>query len=246
MAISIISPSHSFVRFNEPEPVDLCIWGAVSYCLPVYEADDVAFQWVMQGTEEEIDALCTTDGSEVAVSIVEDCDGTDLIIFAQKPQRFRLSSTQVLYNWPHGVPGFNTVVDVNKCFKIKVTYGEFSACTNCFERVADDCYSSVLEYGNDGDAYGFKYCYGGEITSPPAQDPCEPLVIQCINQSTLSIPYTAGLKAQFGEVPTVQVWVDNGSGELQNLGITATFDGYPVNMINIDFGGPASGIVVIR
>jgi hypothetical protein len=30
------------------------------------------------------------------------------------------------------------------------------------------------------------------------------------------------------------------------MGITATFDAYPPNVLGFDFGGPASGIIVIR
>jgi hypothetical protein len=67
-----------------------------------------------------------------------------------------------------------------------------------------------------------------------------------VSVATLSIPYTALLSDKYGEFPTVQVWIYDGTGQLINMGITAAFDTYPPNMINLDFGGPASGIVVIR
>jgi hypothetical protein len=213
--------------------------------MPVYESSDVAFQWVMTGTQAEMDALCQQDGSEIVVSIVEDCDQPDLIVFSERPQRFRLSDTQVLYNWPHGVPDFDTVVSVNKCFKIKVTYGAVSFCTNCFERIADDCFTSVIEYGSEADSFGFKYCYGGDMGGTP-EDNCDPTTVQFVNVETLAIPYTAGLKNKYGVIPTVQVWVFDESGQLVNMGVQAGFDAYPPTMINLNFGGPASGIVVIR
>lgn len=246
MAITIISPVNSFIRFGEASQPPLCMWGSIDFCLPVFEDSDIAFQWVASGTQEEVDAICAQPGTEVVVSIVDDCEGENLLTFTEKPQRFRLSDTQVLYNWPHGVTGFTTVVDINKCFRIRLAYGEVTYCSNCFERVKDACYTSVLEYGNDEDAFGFKYCYGGDITSPPAVDSCDPTIVTFVGVGTLQMPYTAGLRSQYGDVPTVQVWISNDLGQLVNTGITVVFDGYPVTMLNFDFGGISSGIIVIR
>jgi len=116
MAISIISPANSFVRFNETAADPLCIWGSINFCLPVYEAEDIYFQFVIQGTEDEIDSLCTQTGDEVTVDLVSDCNGTPLLTFSEKPERYRLSTTQLLYNWTHGLPGFTEVVSVSECF----------------------------------------------------------------------------------------------------------------------------------
>lgn len=256
MAITIISPANSFIRFNESEQTPLCIWGNINYCLPVYDPEDVYFQFVINGTSYEIDSLCTKDGSEVTVELVTECGEEPLLTFEQKPERFRLSETQVLYNWRHGLPGFQSVVAVNKCFKIQLTvvahpYGypddDLITCSNCFERIASDCFTSVIEYGNTDDAFGFKYCDSGDL--PGGSDPsvnCDPTVVTFVNEATLSLPYTAFLQSRYGVLPTVQVWIYDGTGQLINMGITAGFDGYPPTMINLDFGGVASGIVVIR
>ena len=258
MSLSIISPVNSFVRFGESDAAPLCIWGTVDYCLPVYDAEDVYFQFVVQGTEDEVDSLCTQSGDEVTVDLVSECNGSPLLTFSERPERIRLSTTQVLYNWSHGVPGFTSVVAVAQCFKIQVTvlatpYGypdqELVRCSNCFERIASDCFTSVIEYGNDEDAFGFKYCYGGNLNGA-YEDPdtldCSPTVVTFVNVATRAIPYTALLQAKYGTIPTVQVWIYDGTGQLLNMGITAGFDTYPPTMINLDFGGTASGIVVIR
>lgn len=245
MALTIINPPQSFVKFSEAELPPYCGWGDVSFCLPVFADEDVYFQFIIEGDEGEIDGLCTPDASEVEVSIVPDCNETPLLIFAQKPSRYRLSATQILYNWSHGLPGFTGVVDVNKCFKVQVSINELAFCSNCFERIADDCYTSVVEYGNDEDSFGFKYCYSGSIDTG-TNDACDPTNIQFISVATLSIPYTAMLLDKYGPMPNVQVWIYNDMGELQNMGTQVTFDGYPVTMINMDFGGTASGIVTIR
>lgn len=257
MALSIISPSNSFLRFGEAAASPLCIWGTIDFCLPVYNDEDIYFQFIIQGTELEIDSLCTQDMSEVEVALVTTCNTTPLKIFTEKPTRSRLSPTQVLYNWQHGLPEFGSVVEVNECFKIQVTieatpYGypdaSLVSCSNCLERIPDDCYTSVVEYSNEDDAFDFKYCSGGGVDGgdDPDSGDCDPTVVTFINQSTLVIPYTALLQAKYGVIPTVQVWIYDGTGQLINMGITAGFDGYPPTLINLDLGGSASGIVVIR
>lgn len=253
MALTLINSTNSFVRFNETAPAPDCIWGNIIYCLPVYDQRDIAFQWVIEGTEDEINSMCTYDASEVEVSIIAECDGVQLLIFTEKPQRFRLSATQVLYNWQHGLPNFTSVIGVKECFKIQVLITEVygypetvAFCSNCFERIAEDCFTSVIEYGSDSDSFGFKYCNGGDIDGTGVGETCDPTIVQFISVATLSIPYTAGLQAMYGDFPTVQVWVYDNTGALVNMGITVGFDQYPPNFINMDFGGISSGIVIIR
>lgn len=255
MAISIISPTNSFVRFGEAAADALCLWGNINFCLPIYAEDDWYFQWVVEGTESEIDSLCTQTGDEITVSLVSDCLAEPLITFAEKPERIRLSTTQALYNWRSSFTGFAGVVAVGECFKVQVTiaatpYGypaeELTSCSNCFERIASDCFTSVVEFGNDEDAFGYKYCYGGNLPGTGGAENCDPTVVTFVGVATLDIPYTAQLQDQYGPLPTVQVWIYDGTGQLLNMGITAAFDTYPPSMISLDFGGVASGIVVIR
>jgi len=58
MAYTIYSPANSFVQFGESNEVLSCGFQPMHPCLPVYYDDDVAFQFFVQGTEAEIDALC--------------------------------------------------------------------------------------------------------------------------------------------------------------------------------------------
>lgn len=256
MAITLISPTNSFVQFGETADSSLCIWGDLSFCLPVYDQDDVYFQFVIEGTEADIDSLCTQTGDEIEVALVSECNDSPLVTFSEKPDRFRLSLTQVLYNWSNGLPNFTAYVAVGECFKIQLTitatpYGYPEdidiICSNCFERIPSDCFTSVIEYGNDQDAYGFKYCAGGNLPSdPPDETTCEPTIVTFVGVATLSLPYTTVLQNKYGVFPTVQVWVYDGSGQLLNMGITAAFDTYPPTIISFDFGGIASGIIIIR
>lgn len=216
-----------------------------SFCLPVLNESDIAFQFVVQAdTVEEADALCTLDGSGIDIGLVTDCDQLEFDVeFSELPERYRLSSFQVLYNWPHGFPGMLGFYSLNDCFYIRLVIEE-TYCSNCFQRIGNECFSSVIDYGNNDDAFGFSYCNSNPIDSEAGM--CEPYIVEFVNQTTLVIPYTSFLSDKFGDIPTVQVWIYDGSGQLVNMGITATFDAYPVTTINFDFGGLASGVIIIR
>lgn len=253
MALTILNSANSFIRFDEVPPAEHCIWGSTDYCLPVFADADVNFQFVINGTIAEIESLCLQDAGEVEVSLIEDCNEAPILVFTDKPQRFKISQTQVLYNWEHGLPNFTSVVAINQCFKVQVIIqdsaygyvGEYKFCSNCFERIFEECFTSVIEYGNEEDAFGFKYCSGGELEEDTAID-CSPTIVQFIGVATLDIPYTAFLQAKYGDFPTVQAWIYDGSGQLINMGITIAFDAYPPTMIHLDFGGISTGVAIIR
>lgn len=250
MAYSIHSPAQSFVQFSETGVISHCVFENLRFCLPVYADNDVAFQFYINGTESEIDALCGVYGSPIAIGIVNACDDEDFLLeftanpYNDVPNMFRLSPTQMLVNWSHGFPGFTGVIGFGECFKVRVQIGLTQFCSNCFERTADNCFTSVVEYGCDENCFQFNYCGSGAAEEEELS--CEPTIITFTNQSTLSVPYTQSLKDKYGDVPNVTAWIADGSGDLINMSITIAFDAYPVNQINADFGGNASGILVIK
>ncbi len=247
MAYIILTPSASFVRFDGENPTH-CIWGTNKLCLPVYAEDDIAFQFVIQAsTVEEADALCMPYDSGIAVGIVLDCDQEEFTAeFEELPDRYRISDLQVLYNWSHGVPGMIGNIQPEECFYIRVRLLDTTNfCSNCFQRVPDDCFTSIIEYGNDDNFAGFNYCNAGAVDNGGDTGTCSPEIYEFNNISTLTIPYTSSLQDRFGPVPTIQAWIYI-DGELTNVGITATFDAMPPTQINLDFGGVSSGIVIIR
>lgn len=245
MAISIVSPDNSFVQFNVASEPPYCYWGDIDYKLPVYSQGDISFQFIVNATTpEEIADLCNPYNAGAVISLVEECEGPDLITFEEYPDRFMIGPQQVLFNWSHGLPNFASVVNVGQCFRIKITVEGGTFCSNQLQRIADDCYTAVVEYGNDEDGFGFKYCYSGEVPTPTGE--CEPTIASFTNVPTLTIPYTASMREQYGTFPTVQAWIDDGAGNLTNFGITISFDDDPPSQIYFDFGGPASGIIVIR
>lgn len=245
MAYRIFAPTNSFVQFAESNATTSCNYADIIQCLPVFLPDDVSFQFIVQAdTSEEADALCDLTNSLASVGLANDCAGSLIKTFTQKPDRFRISDTQVLYNWLHGLPGFDTVVPVAGCFVVKVTVADQTVCSNCFQRIAQDCHTSVLEYGNDDNFAGFNYCNSGGVDSPDGST-CEPTFISFTNQATLTVPYTAAMIAKYGNVPTLKVWIYDTDGQLANMSVSQKFDAYPPTEIRIDMGGPATGILKI-
>lgn len=247
MGYIILTPQSSFVRFDNESPIQHCIHGEFSTCLPVFLESDISFQFVIQAsTPEEAGALCSPYSSGIDIGIVRRCDqlGFDLE-FTETPQRFRISELQVLFNWTHGVPGMTGEIAIGECFYIRVVVGVEQFCTNCFQRIPDDCFTSVVEYGNDDNFGGFNYCNAGAVPAS-GETTCAPQIIEFTNQTSVVIPYTASLQDKFGAVPTVQVWVYDEHGNLTNMGVVATFDNMPPSVITVDPGGVSSGIVVIR
>lgn len=246
MAYSISSPRNSFIQFGGSGLIQSCNFHDIILCLPVYEDDDVWFQFIVTAdTEAEADDLCDITNSLVTVSLVDGCDGSTYKTFTEKPDRYRIGPTQVLYNWQHGLTGFTEVISAGDCFNIKVVIdGANESCSNCLQRISDPCHTSVIEYGNDENAFDFNYCNSeGDVD---ANDPCEPTIIQFTEASTLTIPYTAALIAKYGNVPTIKVWIYDVNGELVNMSVRQAFDTYPPTELLFDFGGPATGIIKIN
>lgn len=248
MARRIISPANSFIQFNSTgDTATSCNFRDIPFCLPVFLEDDVAFQFVVENdTIEEADELCDLTNSAIIIGIVSDCSGSVLKQFTEKPERFRISDFQVLYNWSHGLPGIFDVVNVGDCFNIKVltTGSAFDSCSNCLQRILSDCHTSVIEYANDENFAGFNYCNSGAVDSDSSTN-CDPTFISFTNASTLTIPYTASMIAKYGNVPTIKTWIYDGSGDLVNMSVSQKLDAYPPTQIIIDLGGNASGIVKI-
>jgi hypothetical protein len=248
MAVNINSPRFSFVQFSESSVVQSCEFRDMHLCLPVYEYTDVAFQFVVvTDTEDEADELCDLTNTKVSIGIVESCADDFLIEFAAKPTRFRIAPKQVLYNWTHGLPDFDLSIEVGECFYIKILVdidSGYTACSNCFQRIAQPCHTSVVEYGNEENAFGFNYCNSEEEDIDG--DECVPTIIQFPpGTETLVIPYTASMQAKYGNMPSVQVWIYDENSELVDMGIRVAFDAYPPTELRIDMGGPASGIVKV-
>lgn len=248
MAITIRNLENSFVRFDETV-TDVCLWpGKQNIPLPVYEQEDVYFQILVETeTAAEADELCGLT-NDVTVGLVSNCaDENYLLEFSEKPARYRVGLLQVLYNWAHGLPGFAGAVQIGDCFRIRIDIdgGITVGCSNQFQRIGSPCFTTVIEFGNEENAFGFLYCADASQLVDAESSTCDPTALSFINQSTLSIPYTQALRDKYGDNPSVQVWHVI-SGVPQVVTVQIALDGFPPNQILIDNGGPATGWVVIR
>jgi hypothetical protein len=217
--------------------------------LPVFQDDDVKFQFILTGTTEYEANLLAAAVSPVTIGIVIDCDGEMLTTFDPAlVERFKIGATHVLFNFKEGLTDFADFIEVSDCFMIKVLVSidgnDYSFCSNCFQRIDDDCHTSVVEYGSDDNSFGFNYCAGVDEELIQSGE-CEPTFITFTNQSTLAIPYTAGLIASYGNFPTVDVWIRDENNDLVKAIVEVKLDAYPPTVININFGGPATGLIKI-
>lgn len=255
MAIALIHPPASFVQFMVP-PEDHCIFGTIDPPLPVVYSSDVAFQIVLQaGSEGEANAVYN---DTVNFGLVREYGDTVYALqFPNTAVRSKLAPTQILYNWGAGFPGFDAVFDVGECFRVMVELNGQHWWSKLFKRIAVDdevCFSSVIGYSNDSGGFGFFGCgpttAGG--TTGDGGDPideegnCIPMMVEIVNEATKTIPITQSMRDAYSELPSVQIWLTNPEGVLQNMGISAQFlGGYPPDRIYVDLGGPASGWVRI-
>lgn len=247
MPYSVSTSRFSFLQFDETDSIVDCEFTTQEMCLPVYDVNDVWFQFVIEGdTEDEIDLLCSQTTEAITLGLVENCGDGYLVQFIEKPTRYRISPTKILYVWQQGLPAFFNYIEVGMCFHIMISMpaiNEQTFCSNCFQRIFDDCHTTVLQYSNDENAFGFNYC-AGEDTGQDAAE-CEPTIIEFTNLATLTIPWTAFLQAKHGIAPDVQVWTYDENSELVAMGQRVALDAFPPTEIRIDFGGVSSGFIKI-
>jgi hypothetical protein len=240
---SISTSIFSFIQFDESDNISACNWATTDMCLPVFAVNDVWFQFIIRAsTPEEADALCSITADPLIIGHVQQCSDA-ITPFAGQITRYRISPTEVLYHWSHGITTLNDL-EVGDCFRIGIEVFDQFFCSNCFQRIANDCFTNVVEYSQENDnAFGFNYCAASNGDQPVEVD-CQPLIIEFNNEDTYSLVWTAYLQSIYGPAPSVEVWVYDGS-ELVKAGLVVKFDTYPPTVITIDMGGPASGIIKI-
>lgn len=247
MPYRIITSRFSFIQFDDTDSITDCEFTAQEMCLPVFDENDAWFQFIIESdTELESESLCEVAVEPVTLGLVENCGDGYLVEFVEKPSRYRISPTRVLYVWQQGLPAFFNYIDVGMCFRIMVSMPSINDqtwCSNCLQRIFDDCHTTVLEYSNNENAFDFNYCAGEDLGQDSAE--CEPTIIEFTNQATMTIPWTAFLQDKYGIAPNVQVWTYDETGELVAMGQRVALDALPPTEIRIDFGGVSSGFVKI-
>jgi len=254
MSANVLTPEHSFVRFDAEPPGNSCGSPDVEFCFPIVHEDDVAFQFIIEtDTEQEANELCDIGHTKIQVGITT--DGVNFTrnftgLLGLKPERYRIASNKVLYNWSHGAPDFDESIAMEGCFQFMVraqlSTGVVTGLSSCFQRIPEDCFTSVIEFASPKNAFGFIYCGYFEDAINDGADDCIDFVQPFVNQSVLSIPYTQAMRDQYGDLPDVEVFIHNpATGLFEKTILSIGMDAVPPTVITVDLGGPSSGYIKI-
>lgn len=186
MALQIISPKYSFVQFNETIPTSDCSDPAI--CLPVTTTDDLNFQFNVTAADET-ELYGDAEAGElftyrlVVCTDCSDLSNVELDEFGFPRESFNLLSEELepltgvaLLVGAYGYTESGALFDdmkIGDCFTLclvrcvtQLTEGEpiktFScvASTNCFKKSNELCFTSLLRYDCNEDAFGFNYTSG--------------------------------------------------------------------------------------
>lgn len=170
MAIKITTPRLSFIQLGCPEK---CI------CYPIVNEDELKFQILIETDtilqSDDIMASVPGNFNLLIVDGIDNCTQSQILAntihdFAVSIsggpvfnfQRIRISPKKVLLYWPYGLPLLNDFVNCEQVFSLAISLYFNSTLyvqrLNCFKKVCDTDYTSVLEYSNNEDGYGFNYC----------------------------------------------------------------------------------------
>jgi hypothetical protein len=127
----ITSPKYSFIQFGQEDTP--CCNGATTICLPIYTNNDLQFQVI-------------SDSAPGSLQVVK--ENGDVV----SSQSGFVDLGDNYYAWASPID-FTGLAN-NECFQLKIG----TALSNCFRKIVDDCYTSILEYYNDEDYAEFIYC----------------------------------------------------------------------------------------
>lgn len=161
MGLGIITPPFSFIQFAEPGMV--CSDNARP-CLPLVYVTDLGFRIQIRVSGDDREAF---EGYEVSAGFVVDCDSPGII-----PRNYFADWYLVEPGdgsdpdlW-EGVFQFNDnglfpIYEVGQCLYLAIfknSDGSLIDCLEtCFKKSDDMCYSTLLRYRNNEDAFGFNY-----------------------------------------------------------------------------------------
>jgi hypothetical protein len=163
MAINLSSPKYSFVQiyeqYNEP-----CAYDYIN-CLPVYNLSDIAFQATAEVTGGD-KATFSTD--HVNAGITTNCASSGVLVNNwigtwTKVETGAGSDPDIwIGDFKYHTNTIFTGLDVGTCFNIifykQTDQTHVSDCTyTCFTKIADECFTSTIQYSNNSNAFYFDY-----------------------------------------------------------------------------------------
>jgi hypothetical protein len=129
------------------------------FCYPVYDEKDLAFQVSVASTE-------VLTSSNIVVNKVVDGTGTQVTDVILNVAEIGLYGGSVpIYNIYFSFIGSTLTENLadGDCFNLSVVLGTLEAellymvSDQCFKKINDQCYTSVLKYINGDNAFGFQY-----------------------------------------------------------------------------------------
>lgn len=152
-----------FEQFEAIEGFEDC-GEPVPGALPVYAADDVAFQLQLSGSPDEIDALCA-GWKDIKLKLLSGCnykdEDTEPDVIKTYTGRFKVwirGTTEAILYWPHGLPGIENDIECDACFQLAVQVNTHLFPSACLKRICNPCHTALIEYYCEENAYGFQYC----------------------------------------------------------------------------------------
>jgi hypothetical protein len=147
------NPALSFLQFGVAETANDCI-DEPKPCLPVMLETDLKFQLVVEFTDAS-EAAAFVDQVTAMRVYNSAFDELGAGIF----KKFYYSSTKVLLYWDEPIDFETLEIGCDSCFYLGLTINDGEVLySNRLCRICDGCYSTVIEYSCDEDAYDFLYC----------------------------------------------------------------------------------------
>jgi hypothetical protein len=158
MANSITDARNSFITFNDELFLTQRECAIVKpFCLPVFEASDITFQFTLNSTSSFSEI-----NSRIRIR-TKSLDGTFSFVTGYTKYTYEVATNNYLIVIKLSNSTLLDAYNVGECFQIDFALsfdGEiyFNQTANqCFQRIADTCFTSVVDFNNNENAFGFIY-----------------------------------------------------------------------------------------
>lgn len=180
MAVRLINPEFSFIKFGSYETQDACCKGNGVPVLPIASETDLSFQvtletdtvWESVRIESLLPTQCqfyiargtNNDGLPLFTNLIRNWVIEDNLYF----DVYRTGKKHVTFCWNKPLKDITELLACNECFQFGVHFSAIDiggplqsvgGLSNPFMLTCDDCFESVLEYSNANDYAGFYYCH---------------------------------------------------------------------------------------
>lgn len=174
MAIELVSPKYSFIRFAEEPLEEGCCDDNDVFLLPLVEETDCYFQVIFNCADAiEAGAVMTMANEDFRLmllrgtsndpgdipDIIKDFTGEEGLFF----ERYRTGETTVVALWKNPLTDILNLIDCDECFQLALQADipendVILAISSPFKRYCDDCDLNVFEYYGEEDYTEFIYC----------------------------------------------------------------------------------------